>query len=115
MNSTHTLMLSVSNRSKFSDPPGKWGAVRRNAVSFNKSPSSRPEIPFPDKFWASRTSGVRAPLSRVDVEGVEVEGMPFVFSSDGDNDLGVEISLPVPDPRVAAIEGDEGGSDDRVK
>jgi len=108
-------MLSVSNRSKFNDPPGKCCAVRRSAVSFNNNPSSRPENPFPDKFWPSRTRGVRAPLSRVDVEGVEVEGTLFGFSSEGDNDLGVEISFPVPNPRVAIIEGDEGGSDDRVK
>lgn len=84
-------------------------------MSFNNNPSSRPENPFPDKFWPSRTRGVRAPLSRVDVEGVEVEGTLFGFSSEGDNDLGVEISFPVPNPRVAIIEGDEGGSDDRVK
>jgi len=101
-------MLSVSNRSKFNDPPGKCCAVRRSAAS-------RPENPFPDGFWPSRTRGVRAPLSRVDVEGVEVEGALFGFSSEGDHDLGVEISFPVPNPRVAVIEGDEGGSDDRVK
>jgi hypothetical protein len=57
---------------------------------------------------------VSAPLSLF-VEAVEAEGAVFRHSSDGDNDLGVEISLAVLDPRVAATEGDEGGSGDRVK
>lgn len=33
----------------------------------------------------------------------------------GDIDLGVEMSLAILDPQVAAIEGDEGGSGDLVK
>jgi len=58
-------------------------------------------------------SGVSAPLSRALVDGVG-ECDRFEESSDGDSDLGGERSLTV-DPRVAMIEGDEGGSGDRVK
>ena len=36
-------------------------------------------------------------------------------SSDGERDLGVDISLVVLEPWDAAIEGDEGGSGERVK
>lgn len=49
-------------------------------------------------------------------DNVEEDGSPpFEESSDGDSDLGVEMSLAVLDPRVATTEGDEGGSGDRVK
>jgi hypothetical protein len=34
---------------------------------------------------------------------------------DGEIDLGVEMSLAILDPHVAAIEGEDGGSGDRVK
>jgi len=35
--------------------------------------------------------------------------------SDGEGDRGVDMTLAVPEPWVAAIDGDEGGSGERVK
>ena len=60
----------------------------------------------------SRTAGVNAPLTRArdgeaDTAGSWVSGV---------NEVGVEISLAARlDPWVAAIDGDPGGSGDRVK
>lgn len=58
-------------------------------------------------------SGVSAPLSRGFGDGIG-EGESAEGSSDGESDLGGERS-PTVDPRVAMIDGDEGGSGDRVK
>jgi len=50
------------------------------------------------------------------VGGVDGEDeTAFAASSAGESDRGVDILLAVLEPRVAAIEGDEGGSGDRVK
>ena len=64
----------------------------------------------------SRTRGVSAPLALLPVERPEEEhDTAPAASSDGERDLGVEMSLEVLEPWVAAIEGDEGGSGERVK
>lgn len=39
----------------------------------------------------------------------------WLLSSEGDIDRGVDMALCDPDPCVAAIDGDEGGSGERVK
>ena len=51
--------------------------------------------------------GVRAPFFR----GFDA----MVFSRGGEEDRGVERSLTVLEPLVATIEGELGGSGDRVK
>lgn len=57
---------------------------------------------------------MRAPLSLTweEPDGDEEEG---AASSDGERERGVEIVLGELDPCVAAMDGDEGGSGERVK
>ncbi len=58
--------------------------------------------------------GVNAPCSLLVVGGVEERD--FCASSlEGDRDKGVEILLALDDPRVAATDGEAGGSGERVK
>lgn len=72
--------------------------------------------------WSS-TSGVSAPLTLDPVlSGEEDRAEDEAWlerssaeTSEGDGDRGVEIWLAVLEPRVAATEGDGGGSGDRVK
>jgi hypothetical protein len=42
-------------------------------------------------------------------------GEALLGSSEGETDRGVDKLLGVLEPRVAAIDGDDGGSGDRVK
>ena len=64
----------------------------------------------------SRTRGVSAPLALLPVERLEDEhDRALGASSDGEEDLGVDMLLEVFEPWDAAIEGDEGGSGERVK
>lgn len=65
-----------------------------------------------DACW-SNTSGVSAPLSLLVVADGDDDSAGL--SSDGESERGVEISLAVLVPRVAATEGDGGGSGERVK
>ena len=62
INTAHSCMLSVSNRSKFREPPGKCWDARRRIEAYNNSPES----PFPGGWWfwasRSRTSRVNAQL-----------------------------------------------------
>jgi len=60
----------------------------------------------------SRTRGVSAPLALLLVERLGEEH-DAARSSEGERDLGVDMSLAVLEPWVAA--GDEGGSGERVK
>ena len=59
--------------------------------------------------------GVNAPF--LPVGGGVVESDDFIGASSfvGDSERGVEILLVVDEPRVAAMDGDAGGSGDRVK
>jgi len=62
----------------------------------------------------SRTRGVSAPLALLLVERLaEEHDAALAASSEGERDLGVDVSLAVFEPWVAA--GDEGGSGERVK
>jgi len=64
----------------------------------------------------SKTRGVKAPFTLLLVEGAdEYEGALILLSSEGDNDRGLEMSLVVLEPQVAAMDGEEGGSGERVK
>lgn len=119
MNSTHAWISSVSNRSKLSDPPGKCCTaedVARLRMDSRRKPSTNPDSPFPMGVGCSRTRGVSAPLALLPVERLEDEhDRALGASSDGEEDLGVDMLLEVLEPWDAAIEGDEGGSGERVK
>ncbi|KAI3622225.1 pantothenate kinase [Moniliophthora roreri] len=99
MKSTHSCMLSVSKRSKLSDPPGKCWDVRRSIESRTRS------LPISVKLDvdgdASSTKGVKAPLRLI----CEPEGEPLTDPLEGDEDR-ESRSLGVLDPLVAAIEGE---------
>ena len=78
--------------------------------------SINPGSPLPMGVGCSRTRGVSAPLALLFVERFdEGPGTALTGLSDGERDRGVDMWLAVLDPRVAAIEGDEGGSGERVK
>jgi len=113
MNETHASMLSVSNRSKLREPPGKCWTVRLSMES-RRRPSVSSERPMP-RDGGSRTRGVKAPF--FPVGGGVVESDDFVGTSSlvGDSERGVDILLTVDEPRVAAMDGDAGGPGDRVK
>lgn len=73
-------------------------------------------LSMPERPWwgASRTSGVRAPLSLA--LGLEPEPEPVGDAgSDGESDRGVDMELGGLDPAVATTDGEDGGSGDRVK
>jgi hypothetical protein len=73
--------------------------------------------PLPLLVGCSSTRGVSAPLNLV-LQPLWFPGENVVpaASSDGETERGVEKALyPPSDPRVAAMEGDAGGSGDRVK
>lgn len=63
---------------------------------------------------ASSTRGVSAPCSLLLEDGAE-EPEGALDSSVGERERGVDILLATLDPRVAATDGDEGGSGERVK
>lgn len=111
MNETHASMLSVSNRSKLREPPGKWWTVRLSM----RRPSVNSESPIPRDGGCSRTRGVKAPF--FPVGGGVVESDDFIGTSSlvGDSERGVDILLTSDEPRVAAMDGDAGGPGDRVK
>lgn len=50
-----------------------------------------------------------------DTVGGDIGGEPIGVSRGGEDDNGVETSLAVLEPLVAAMDGDEGGSGERVK
>ncbi len=123
MKETQSSMCSVSYRSKLREPPGKcWTEARRRREEWRESESSarRPlavgACPLPC-IDGSSTDGVRAPFLR-GCSG----GEPAMDSSPGgeedmgvDDEPGVGTSLMVLEPLVAAIEGELGGSGERVK
>ena len=111
------MILSVSNRSKFSEPPGKCLSEARRARALRSNSYSEifeldaVAFPFddPECPLVSRTRGVSAPLTRL-------TGLVLRMSSFEDwDDEGVDSPLGTLLPAVAAIDGDEGGSGDRVK
>jgi len=61
----------------------------------------------------SRTRGVSAPLALLPVERLDDTALAVL--SDGEGDRGVDMTLAVLEPWVAEIDGDEGGSGERVK
>lgn len=83
------------------------------AVS-RRRPSVKPDSLSPRFQHCSSTRGVNAPCSLLLVAGVEERDL-CASSRVGDCVEGVEILLTSDDPRVATIDGDDGGSGERVK
>ena len=125
MKVTQSCMCSVSKRSKLSDPPGKCctETLRRSEEWRESESSERRSLGFGECpllcAEGSSMEGVRAPFIR-GFGGGEPE-TERVFSRGGEEDIGVvedtgvERSLIVLEPLVAAIEGELGGSGERVK
>jgi hypothetical protein len=106
MNSTHSSMLSVSNLSKFNDPPGKCCDVRRmmelSSLSLSKGDRA---IPL-ELLCDSRIRGVKAPLLLIETPG---------GTGADDSETSEEMLRGLLDPLVAATEGEDGGAGERVK
>lgn len=110
MNSTHSCMLSVSNLSKFRDPPGTFCKVARRRSAPRKCSPVIWSGCLRDRRGGSRVRGVNAPLTlgrAEEMAGLRLSGSSS-FGGDGDDDDEAEwIS--------SSWTGGGGGMGERVK